>query len=103
VDSDTFDVEKWEIKEFSVSCMVINKKDGFKGRIVTVYGATDESRKHDFLDELDSLSVYTSTPCIWGRDFSLVIYQKDKSNGRVELRWCEKFNSWIDALGFAGN
>jgi hypothetical protein len=84
--------------EFSVSCKVINKKDGFRSRITTVYGDADESRKQDFLDELDTFSVCTSTPCIWG-DSNLVRYQKDKSNDRVHLRWCEKFNSWIDALG----
>jgi hypothetical protein len=66
VESDNFDVEKWEIMEFSVSCKVINKKDGFRSRITTVYGDADESRKQDFLDELDTFSVCTSTPCIWG-------------------------------------
>jgi hypothetical protein len=28
-----------------------------------------------------------------------VIYQKDKSNRNVDLKWCDKFNEWIDKFG----
>jgi hypothetical protein len=31
-----------------------------------------------------------------GGDFKLVRYQKDKSNGVVDFRWCDRFNEWID-------
>jgi hypothetical protein len=31
-----------------------------------------------------------------GGDFNLVRFQSDKSNGNVDLRWCEKFNDWVD-------
>jgi hypothetical protein len=34
-----------------------------------------------------------------GGDFNLVRYQKEKSNGMMNLRWCEKINAWIDTLG----
>jgi hypothetical protein len=27
---------------------------------------------------------------------NLVRYQKDKSNGNVDLKWCDKFNKWIN-------
>jgi hypothetical protein len=36
---------------------------------------------------------------IIGGDFTLVRYQKDKSNGNVDLKWCDKFNEWIDKYG----
>jgi hypothetical protein len=28
-----------------------------------------------------------------------VRYKKDKNNGCVDLRWCDKFNDWIDKHG----
>jgi hypothetical protein len=73
VDSGIFDVDSWERKEFSISGNIINKKDGFKCRIITVYGDADESRKHDFLDELESFSMCTTTPCIFGGDFKVMV------------------------------
>jgi hypothetical protein len=35
-------------------------------------------------------------PIIIGGDFNLVRYQDDKSNKRVDFKWCDKFNEWID-------
>jgi endonuclease/exonuclease/phosphatase family metal-dependent hydrolase len=35
-------------------------------------------------------------PLFIGGDFNLVRSQKDKSNGVVDLKWCEKYNDWID-------
>jgi hypothetical protein len=32
-------------------------------------------------------------------DFNLVRYQKDKSNGIVNQKWCDKFNTWIELWG----
>jgi hypothetical protein len=29
-------------------------------------------------------------------DFNLVMSQKDKRNGVVDVKWCEKYNDWID-------
>jgi hypothetical protein len=38
--------------EFSLSCVVQNKKDGFVWKLVVVYGAPYEDKKPDFIDEL---------------------------------------------------
>jgi hypothetical protein len=34
---------------------------------------------------------------IGGMDFNLVRFQKEKSNGMVDFKWCDKFNDWIDS------
>jgi hypothetical protein len=36
VDSDLFDVEKWTTREFSISCDVVSKSEGYKCRITIV-------------------------------------------------------------------
>jgi hypothetical protein len=61
-----------------------------------VYGAAKEERKQNFIVELHNILLNEKTPTILGGDFNLVRFQKDKSNGRVDLRWCDKFNDWID-------
>jgi hypothetical protein len=35
-------------------------------------------------------------PIIISGDFNLVRFQKDKCNGAMDLKWCDKFNEWID-------
>jgi exonuclease III len=57
-----------------------------------VYGAVEEERKQNFIVELHTILLNEKTPTILGGDFNLVRFQKDKSNGRVDLRWCDKFN-----------
>ncbi|GJM98934.1 hypothetical protein PR202_ga15987 [Eleusine coracana subsp. coracana] len=52
--------------------------------------------RHDFIDELHSWNIF-SEAAFFGGDFNLVRYQKDKSNGLVDFKWCEKFNEWIDS------
>jgi hypothetical protein len=42
--------------------------------------------------------IATNMPLVIG-GFHLVRYQKDKSNGCVDYRWCDKFNEWIDKSG----
>jgi hypothetical protein len=61
-----------------------------------VYGATYEDRKHAFIDELHDFCGKKNIPVIIGGDFNLVRYQKDKSNGCVDFKWCDGFNDWID-------
>lgn len=31
-----------------------------------------------------------------GRDFNLVRFQCDKSNGNIDHKWSDKFNAWVD-------
>lgn len=72
------------------------KRNRKKYRIATVYGAAEEGRKQWFVDELHSMLTGRKEATIIGGDFNLVRFQSDKSNGNVDLRWCEKFNDWVD-------
>jgi endonuclease/exonuclease/phosphatase family metal-dependent hydrolase len=94
--SDIFEVENCCIKIFSISIVVVNKKDMFKCRICVVYGAADEENKQEFLDELYDCVVEYKEPLHIGGDFNLVRFQKDKSNGVVDIKWCDKYNEWIN-------
>jgi hypothetical protein len=38
------------------------------------------------------VKIWTWLDMIMGGDFNLVSYQKDKSNGNVDLKWCDLFN-----------
>jgi hypothetical protein len=99
VNIDMFEVGDWVIKNFSISCELVNKKDGFKSRICIVYGASSDDKREEFIDELHRLIDEIKVPVIIGGDFNLVRYKKDKSNGCVYFKWCDKFNEWIDKYG----
>jgi hypothetical protein len=71
VDSDMFRVYGWVIRNFSISCDIVDKKDDFKCRITIVYGAAYEDKKQDFLDELHRCMIESNVPCIVGGDFNL--------------------------------
>jgi hypothetical protein len=95
VNDDIFEMINWEVRNFSVSCVVVNKIDKLKSRICTVYEPAYEEKKQEFLAELCELGSYGEAILIGG-DFNLVRSKKDKSNEVVEVKWCEKFNEWID-------
>lgn len=96
VDEEIFEVLNWQIGTFSVSCHIKAKTLGVNFRVVTIYGSSYEEHKDSFLSELHSLFVDCETPTLIGGDFNMVRYNIDKSNGRVDNKWCDKFNAWIE-------
>jgi hypothetical protein len=56
VDSDIFVVEKWVVRKFSISCVVVTKKDVSRCCITTIYGPAYEERKHDFFRRVVRIS-----------------------------------------------
>jgi hypothetical protein len=57
VDSEVFEVLRWENREFSMSCDVIVKKTKLACRITIVYGASEDENKQYFIEELHNLLV----------------------------------------------
>lgn len=92
-DNSVFDLVAWDIREFSISATLIYKPKQFKIRIITVYGSPYEEGKESFISELHGLFIDDQTPTLIGGDFNLVRYKKDKTNGKVNLKWCDKFNA----------
>jgi hypothetical protein len=62
--TNTFRVDGWVIRNFSISCDIVVKKDEFKYRITVVYGAAYDDKKHDFLDELHKNVLESNEPCL---------------------------------------
>ena len=61
-----------------------------------MYGSPYEEGKESFISELHLLFIDNSYPTLISGDFNLVRGAKDKSNGVVNQKWCDKFNTWID-------
>lgn len=96
VDVDIFDILAWDSKNFSVSCTLTLKATQKTFRVVAVYGSPYDEGKDDLISELHTLLLDSDTPTLIGGDFNLTRYQRDKNNGRVDQRWCAKFNAWVE-------
>lgn len=77
-----------------------NRVDGFEWRIIVVHGSPYEEGKLGLISELHQHFINCQGPTLFGGDFNLVRYQKDKSNGIVDFNWYEKFNEWINIWNF---
>jgi hypothetical protein len=42
-----FYVNKWDIREFSIGCEVVNRRENFVCNLVTVYGYAYEEKNQD--------------------------------------------------------
>lgn len=96
-----FDLIKFNVsnivrRKFTLSWMVHDKKTSFDWRVVVVYGSPHEEGKQDFLDELEEVMGSWSGPTLIGGDFNLTREMSDKSNGVINFRWADCFNSWIN-------
>jgi hypothetical protein len=92
VNADMFEVVSWDVRNFSISCVVVNKRDKVRSRICIVYGSAYEEKKHEFINEMHDLGSHRGGALLIRGDFNLVRSKKDKSNGVVDVKWCEKFN-----------
>ena len=96
VNNDCFDVISWEVKKFSDSVIAKIKSRDKIVRITTVYGSAYEDGKQAFISELHELFINWEGPALIGGDFNLVRSQEDKNNGKIDFKWVDKFNMWVD-------
>lgn len=99
VGTDLFEIISWDHPSFSVIGNLKCKLNNTSWKVITVYGSPYEEGKDAFVSELHSLFLDNKTPTLIGGDFNLVRYQKDKSNGKIDHKWCDKFNAWIEFWG----
>jgi hypothetical protein len=64
LDTDVFYVNKWDIREFSIGCEVVNRRENFVCNLVTVYGYAYEEKKQDLIDELHNICLEIKNPFI---------------------------------------
>lgn len=94
--ADMFNMVVKDILKFSISVMLTCKKSGFVWKLVVVYGPAYDDLKQDFLEELDVVMSAWQGPTLVGGDFNLIRFTSDKSNGVINHRWADSFNSWVD-------
>lgn len=73
--------------------MLTCKKSGFIWKFIVVYGPTYDDQKQAFLDELEAIMSTWQGPTLVGGDFNLVRFVSDKSNGVINHKWADSFNS----------
>lgn len=95
-DANKFNMSNSKSRKFTLSWMLQEKKNSFSWKIVVVYGSPYEEGKQEFLDELEEVMNEWPGPMLIGRDFNLVRFQWDKSNGNINHRWSDRFNVWVN-------
>jgi exonuclease III len=99
VDGDIANVTGEELGEFCQSWILTMKVDGFKWKLVNVYGSTHDDRKMEFLDELQMIVLSSEVPILLGGDFNMVRKIEEKSNGNINFRFLDAFNEMINLTG----
>ena len=84
--------------EFHIKLHIHNKADHFTWSLVTIFGATQNEHKPDFLHELVNIAKHNPHPIIIGGDFNLLRFPHEKSRGRFDNHWPFLFNAVIDSL-----
>jgi hypothetical protein len=99
---DEFDISSnMTPSEFSLSCVVQNKKGGFMLKLLVVYGSPYEDKKTEFIDELHLVLAGWQGPVMvgGGGDFNLSRFCSDKNNGMINQRFADYFNDWVNKWG----
>jgi hypothetical protein len=53
-----------DIREFSIGCEVVNRRENFVCNLVTVYGYAYEEKNQDLIDELHNICLEVKNPFI---------------------------------------
>jgi hypothetical protein len=64
VDNDIYDVICWDIRSFSVACMLRFKPKNLVFWVISVYGSPYEEGKEEFISELHPLFLDSSVPLL---------------------------------------
>jgi hypothetical protein len=81
---------------FSISGMLNEKNQNFSWKLLVVYGPAYEENKVKFIDELHLILSTWHGPVLIGGDFNLCRVVVDKSNGRINQKFADCFNDWVN-------
>ena len=98
INVNTLKVNKVENGDFCVKLSLKSKCDGFEWVLVPVYGAAQDSLKHEFLSELVRLCEVETLPMLLAGDFNILRKPEEKSNDNYNPRWPFIFNAIIENL-----
>jgi hypothetical protein len=87
------------ILKISFSCMILDKKRNFSWKLVVMYGSPFDDGKAQFIDELHSVLAVWQGPMVIGGYFILSRFVTDKSNGRINQKYVDYFNDWVNKWG----
>jgi hypothetical protein len=82
--------------KYSASCTISDRKKIFDWKLVVVYGSPYEDGKIEFIDELHTILAMWQGPIIIGGDFNLSRFVTDKSNGRINQKFVNCFDDWVN-------
>jgi hypothetical protein len=85
--------------DFSLSCVVQNRKDRLIWKLVVVYDSPYEVKKVAFIDELHLILEGWQGPIMLGGDFNLCRFSTDKNNGNINQKFSDYFNDWVNKWG----
>jgi hypothetical protein len=92
---ESFEVEKVEMAEFFLGCLVRNRLSNYKFWFLSIYGPAQHDRSDDFILELSSFCANKVLPILMGGDFNLVRNNKDRNQGQGDPRLMNLFNEFI--------
>ena len=98
INTNTLKVNKVDNGDFCVKLSIKSKCDGFEWVLVPVYGAVQDSLKHEFLSELVRLCEAGPLPMLLAGDFNILRKPEEKINDNYNPRWSFIFNAIIENL-----
>ena len=98
VNSTTLHVNNVSHGDRCVKFKLRSRSDGFEWSLVSVYGAAQDDKKHEFLAELSRICQDDTQPMLVGGDFNIIRRKEDKNNDNFDPRWPFMFNAIIESL-----
>lgn len=95
-DKDTVSISNALNRTFTISATVTAASPNVPFLLTTCYGPADDSRKDDFLAELQAIKPDSAVPWMIIGDFNLIYQASDKSNLNLNRRMMGKFRRCLD-------
>lgn len=95
---ESFEVEKVEMAEFFLGCLVRNRLTNYRFWFLNIYGPAQHDLSDDFIQELSSFCANELLPILVGGGFNLIRNYKDRNHGQGDPRLMNLFNDFIGSF-----
>jgi exonuclease III len=96
---DTMDISNVISHTFSISYILSDKNKNFSWKLLVVYGPAYEENRVEFIDELHHVMSTWQGPILVGGDLNMCRVAVDKSNRRINKKFADCFNDWVNRWG----